>query len=217
MHTLRYNRKTESTGFTLVEIMIAIGLLALVSFGIASFLSSAKKTSITVQGNSACAAEAQTIVEKIAGLGVRDQVLTYIRTTEGPSTNPLPTVLPQNISAILGANYSWFHAPLVQFDATRQLSILHNSQLLLSSAQMAEALLNSNPTLCETGFEINNTSSLMLSNSSLKNPKIKLLIQPISVAAGAVYSCADLPIFSSPQRKITQTPADVNSCYFNII
>lgn len=166
-----------------------------------------------LEGSAACRNVAQTAIESLTSLGVRDTVLPAFSPSSarpdrsGQSmTNNLPARIRQ-----LSANY--FNSGFRLIDTGPNPKI-RNSLLIAGHTSLLQSLLNSNPNFCSSdeGFEL----SSLLPKNSLHQPKLFLKIQSLDYQT-QIYSCPTGYISLFPQRAVNQVPTDVSNDGFEIV
>lgn len=184
----------ESQGMSILETVTATAVLMVIVAAVTYFVISQKKSSQALSGSSECRSYAQSIIDTISGIGVRDVVLGPLMhppagTTPQDLTGNSYYALPPSFSAKLG-NINYFSEDIV---SGRQIQ---NSHLILGGASYVEALLNSNTNYCSANGETAPAALLQGLNTVLPGANVSLRIKAIRPSDGGEIACG--PVRSAP-------------------
>lgn len=184
----------KSRGMSILEMVTATAVLMVVVAGVMYFVVSQKKSSQALSGSSECRSYAQSIIDTIGGIGVRDVVLGSLMhppagTAPADLTGRSFYSLPLSFSAKL-SGVDYFSENIVN---GRQIQ---NSHLVLGAASYVEAVLNSNAAYCSDDGAPIPPGLLQGINAILPGAKVSLKITAIRPSDGSTIACG--PIRSAP-------------------
>lgn len=198
--------KIKNKGYSLVEVMIAVALLAIVMTFVTSYIFNQTKATIKVSNQAECSGAAQSLIDRISSLGTRDNVLpaylgaiggedAFYNTAAGQQLAQFFSRLPSSVtSTYWGDPASTTWRAVIGND-----SLVTNSHLVLSSTSVVESLYNTDPAGYCAGTKDMPAELMGGTPSTLNNVQVKMKIQPSNFSDTPVAGACTTPLRAAPK------------------
>lgn len=185
--TLLKRIKLGQTGFGILEAIMALVVLSVLIYSISSFITNSTQQSHKISAGASCQSAAQSTLDAITSIGVRDSILPFVLDGSDPRlTGYASHPVYQTFGSLLPNPGSYFSDLAIHGNGDLNLS-----HLILSSTEYLEELYNSDAGYC-TGF-------LPVPAQLIEVPTgmtVSIQIQPVN-RAGEVQACT-IPLNARP-------------------
>jgi prepilin-type N-terminal cleavage/methylation domain-containing protein len=212
----------RSAGYSLIEVMIAVGVLAVVALGISISFNNYHNINTKIVISNTCNDVSADALQYMLNFGVSDHILPIVKTAPGDVTHDIANIAagltstaekntlngdPSGSGVIFQPNVVkpiFLAADLPTSPPTPGANLypqLYNSQYIVNATTVAQMLYNSDNTYCTGATGVDVTSTIFKGSAVTKDlASVFLKIQPVDLASNQLQTCVTSPIFSAPRR-----------------